>query len=211
MEKEVNIKVGKGEIFGNLYIPQGAKALIIFVHGSGSSRFSPRNKFVADFLSRKGFATLLFDLFSKDEEKIDDLTGEYRFDINFLVRRLEQVMKWVSKNSEIKNLKIGLFGSSTGAAAALVCASKGRKVFSVVSRGGRPDMAMDYLGNVKVPVLLIVGGEDKKVIELNKLAFDKLKSSRKIEIVPGATHLFEEPGKLEKVAELAANWFLKNL
>jgi dienelactone hydrolase len=208
-EKHVKIPSGEVELLGDLVIPDKAKAIIVFVHGSGSSRFSSRNRFVAQYLQKKGFATLLMDLLTKKEEEIDDITGELRFNILFLAERVKSAVDWVKKNTK---LKIALFGASTGAAAALICAAENQKlIYTVVSRGGRPDMAEENLPDIKSPTLLIVGGDDTEVIELNEFAFERLKCIKKIEIVPGATHLFEEPGKLEKVADIAANWFKKYL
>ena len=207
----IKIKVRDKELNGILTIPNDAKAIILFAHGSGSSRLSPRNQFVAEVLNKKGFATLLMDLLTEEEEIIDNQTGELRFDIEFLARRLVLTNDWLRENEETKNLKIGYFGSSTGAGAALIAASKIKDIFAVVSRGGRPDLAMDYLDKVSSPTLLIVGSDDKEVIEMNKEALGKLEIKKKLEIIPGATHLFEEEGALEKVADIAANWFLSCL
>jgi dienelactone hydrolase len=210
--KEVEIKAGKTIVRGNLEIPKGAKGIVIFAHGSGSGRFSTRNNYVADVLNKAGLATLLMDLLTEEEEAIDMQTGELRFNIEFLAERLLEVVEWVKSNAETKELNIGYFGSSTGAGAALIAAAKHPEdAKTVVSRGGRPDLAMEYLGKVKAPVLLIVGGDDTPVIEMNKEAMEQLKAENKLEIVPGATHLFEEEGTLEKVAELAAEWFVKYL
>ena len=198
-----SVKIGSLE--GILEVPEKAKGIVIFVHGSGSSRFSPRNKFVSEFLNKKGFATLLFDLLTQEEEQEDMISGELRFDISFLASRLEEVIAWTKKNH---NLPIALFGASTGAAAALMAAPH---VKCIVSRGGRPDLAMEALPNVNAPALLIVGGDDAPVIEMNEEALKKIRCEKKLEIVKGATHLFEEPGTLEKVAELAADWFKKHL
>lgn len=218
---EIRIQIQDVELNGILSIPGNARAVVLFAHGSGSSRFSPRNQFVAKVLNEAGFATLLMDLLTEEEEKIDDRTGELRFDIEFLAERLVLVTKWLGENNETKNLRVGYFGSSTGAGAALIAASKVEspirddsgepEIFSIVSRGGRPDLAMDYLDKVSAPTLLIVGGEDREVIGMNEEALEKLKCKKKLEIVPGATHLFEEKGALEKVADIAANWFLSCL
>lgn len=195
---------------GTLTVPQNVQSIVVFVHGSGSSRFSPRNQYVAKFLNSQGIATLLTDLLTPDEEAVDELTRQFRFDIPLLTRRLLGISEWVRKQPETKKLKIGYFGSSTGAAGALIAAAQeGDKVYAVVSRGGRPDLAAQVLNKVTAPTLLIVGGDDFGVIELNQQAFDLLNSKKKLEIVPGATHLFEEPGKLEEVAKLAAAWFKK--
>ena len=193
---------------GTLNRPDGARAMVIFAHGSGSSRFSPRNNRVAEAFNRRGIATLLFDLLLPEEE--DDRRNV--FDINLLARRLTQAVRWVIDEPDVGNLPIGLFGASTGAAAALVAASMlGDRIGAVVSRGGRPDLAGDALAHVKVPTLLIVGGADYGVIELNQWALERLEGEKTIEIVPGATHLFEEAGTLDCVIELAADWFESRL
>ncbi len=210
-ESLVKIPAGKIILEGNLNIPKNAKGIVLFAHGSGSSRFSPRNKYVADVLNKANIATLLIDLLTKEEEKIDDVTAHLRFDIDLLSERLIYATDWLKKNPDTTNLKIGYFGASTGAAAALVAAAKLQSVYAIVSRGGRPDLARDYLENVKAPTLLIVGGNDTIVIDLNKEAMKKLSIENKLEIVKGASHLFEEPGALEKVAKLAAYWFKKYL
>jgi len=193
---------------GTLNRPDGARAMVIFAHGSGSSRFSPRNIRVAEAFNRRGIATLLFDLLLPEEE--DDRRNV--FDINLLARRLTQAVRWAMDEPDVGDLPIGLFGASTGAAAALVAASElGDRVGAVVSRGGRPDLAGDALADVKVPTLLIVGGADFGVIELNQQALERLKGEKSIQIVPGATHLFEEAGALDRVIELAADWFESRL
>ena len=204
----VKIKVKNVELNGILTVPENAKTIVLFAHGSGSGRLSPRNQFVAKVLNERRFATLLMDLLTEEEEVIDDRTGELRFDIEFLAERLVWATKWLRENKGTKGLRVGYFGASTGAGAALIAASKDKDIFSIVSRGGRPDLAMDYLDKVSAPTLLIVGGEDDEVIRMNEEALEKLKSKRKLEIIPGATHLFEEDGALEKVADIAADWFL---
>ena len=210
--KEIEITADKVVLKGNLSIPKNAKAIILFAHGSGSSRFSPRNQYVAQVLYKAGLATLLMDLLTKEEELIDEQTGEIRFNIEFLADRLIGATKWLKKNSEAKKLAVGYFGSSTGAGAALIAAAKyPADIKTIVSRGGRPDLAMPYLKKVKASVLLIVGGNDIPVIRMNKEAMKQLSIEKKLEIVPGATHLFEEPGKLEEVAKLAAGWFTKHM
>jgi len=193
---------------GTLNRPDGARAMVIFAHGSGSSRFSPRNNRVAEAFNRRGIATLLFDLLLAAEE--DDRRNV--FDIDLLARRLTQAVRWAMDEPDVGNLPIGLFGASTGAAAALVAASVlGDRIGAVVSRGGRPDLAGDALARVKVPTLLIVGGADFGVIELNQSALERLEGEKSIQIVPGATHLFEEAGALDRVIELAADWFESRL
>jgi len=211
-EKEVTIPVGKAVINGNLTVPSGAKGIVLFAHGSGSSRFSPRNTHVAKEINEAGIATLLIDLLTEAEEEIDESTGEYRFNIDLLAQRLVHATEWVKKNPDTKSQAIGYFGASTGAAAALIAAAKlPEHVKAVVSRGGRPDLAGEHLPNVKAPTLLIVGGDDTEVLELNRQASQQMTAERKIVVVPGATHLFEEPGKLEEVARLAISWFSKYL
>ena len=211
-EKEITIPVGKAVINGNLTVPYGAKGIVLFAHGSGSSRFSTRNTHVAREINQAGIATLLIDLLTKEEEAVDEFTGEFRFNIDLLAQRLIHATEWVKKNPDTKSLAVGYFGASTGAAAALIAAAKlPEQVKAVVSRGGRPDLAGEHLPNVKAPTLLIVGGDDTEVLELNKQASQQMRSDRKIVVVPGATHLFEEPGKLEEVARLAISWFSKHL
>lgn len=206
------IPVGSVTLEGDLGIPVDATGLVLFAHGSGSSRYSPRNKLVAEALREGGLATLLIDLLTSEEEKIDLRTRHLRFDIGLLADRLIGATDWLQEYPGTQNLKIGYFGSSTGAAAALVAAAKRPDVIhAVVSRGGRPDLAESALVKVKAPTLLIVGGNDFQVIELNREALAKLHTEKKLEIVPGATHLFEEPGTLEKVAQLASQWFQRHL
>jgi putative phosphoribosyl transferase len=197
---------------GYLTVPEHAKGLVVFAHGSGSSRFSRRNRFVAEILNEAEIATLLFDLLTPEEEDIDLRTREFRFDIDLLTNRLIGVIDWVSQNATTAEFRIGLFGASTGAAAALgAAAARADKVAAVVSRGGRPDLALRHLSKVKAPTLLIVGGEDTVVIELNQQAAEHLPAEHRLEIIPGATHLFEETGKLEQVAKLTSDWFLRYL
>ena len=207
--EEVFIQAGRATLAGNLSIPDDAAALVLFVHGSGSSRHSPRNQFVARRLNRSGLGTLLFDLLTPQEELVDSRTAEHRFNIGLLAERLVHATNWAKQQQPARNLRIGYFGSSTGAAAALVAAAQlPDDVGAIVSRGGRPDLAGEFLPKVKAPTLLIVGGEDDVVIELNEKARAQMRGEVKIEIVPGATHLFEEPGTLERVADLASDWFL---
>ena len=210
--EKVKVQAGKVALQGDLVIPENATAIAVFVHGSGSSRFSPRNRAVAGILNEGGLATLLMDLLSMEEQRIDEFTGELRFDIPFLAQRVVGTVDWLSENERTQGLKIGLFGASTGAAAALVAAAERQDaVGAVVSRGGRPDLASDWLPRVKAPTLLIVGGADTAVIQMNREAAELLTAENRIEIVPGAGHLFEEPGALQKVAELARDWFVKHL
>jgi len=188
------------------------KGIVVFVHGSGSSRHSPRNKYVANVLQEAGFLTLLFDLLTAEEEAIDNKTAEFRFNIPLLTRRVIQTIEWLKKSNETKNLKMGLFGASTGAAAALAAAAeKPEDIQAVVSRGGRPDLAKEALPKVKAPTLLIVGENDPEVIKLNQMAKDQMVAETELVIIPGATHLFEEEGALEEVAKYAASWFTKYL
>jgi putative phosphoribosyl transferase len=195
-----------------LTIADGAIALVLFVHGSGSSRHSPRNQFVARTFNNAGLATLLFDLLTLEEEAIDLRTREHRFNIGLLAERLVHATKWAQQQEQTRDLRIGYFGSSTGGGAALVAAAEiPQDVGAVVSRGGRPDLAGEALPKVQTPTLLIVGGNDDIVIELNEQARDQLRCKVKLEIVPGATHLFEEPGALEKVAKLASDWFVNQI
>jgi dienelactone hydrolase len=197
---------------GLVCVPRGAQGIVVFAHGSGSSRLSPRNQEVASVLQRAGLATLLFDLLTADEHAHDALTAEYRFNIQLLARRLSGALDWLRTQPVLSGLSVGLFGASTGAAAALSAAGERPEgVRAVVSRGGRPDLAREALPLVKAPTLLIVGELDTEVIRLNRLAADHLVCEHEIVIVPGATHLFEEPGKLEEAARLASEWFLPRL
>ncbi len=214
MQEEYPVQIPDGKVMldGDLQPPSKTKALVVFAHGSGSSRFSPRNRYVAQVLRDSGLGTLLFDLLTPEEEVEDEQTAAFRFNIALLARRLIQATDWLTNNAETSDLKIGYFGASTGAAAALIAAAeRPQPVYAVVSRGGRPDLAKDSLPIVKAPTLLIVGGEDAVVIRLNRGAYTLLSAEKKLEIVPGATHLFEEPGTLEQVARLAADWFLTHL
>src|SRR6184192_4179857 len=205
---EVQIQAWQAILSGTLHLPTSARALVLFAHGSGSSRHSPRNQFVARTLNDAGLATLLFDLLTQKEEAIDMQTRELRFDIHLLAERLLHATKWAKRQEQTRDLGIGYFGSSTGGAAALVAAADNAlDAGAVVSRGGRPDLAGDALPKVQAPALLIVGGNDDIVIELNEMARDQMRCEVKLEIVPGATHLFEEPGALKQVAKLASDWF----
>ncbi|HSR24665.1 MAG TPA: dienelactone hydrolase family protein [Candidatus Eisenbacteria bacterium] len=209
----VSIPVGGAHLAGDLSIPAQAEGVVLFAHGSGSSRRSPRNRFVAGRLQDAGLATLLMDLLTPAEEVLDEESaGRLRFDIRFLARRLEAASSWLARGSGTAGLRLGYFGASTGAAAALVAAAEWTgEVGAIVSRGGRPDLAGRALGAVRAPTLLVVGGDDDAVIPLNRQALDRLRCEKRLEIVPGATHLFEEPGTLERVAELAAGWFSRHL
>jgi dienelactone hydrolase len=210
--EQVSIVTGDVPLAGTLDLPEPTQGLVVFAHGSGSSRHSPRNRYVAEVLQRAGLATLLFDLLTTEEEAIDRVTAELRFDILFLAKRLLQVTQWVKQQSELSPLRLGYFGASTGAAAALVAApQKPSDVRTVVSRGGCPDLAGEYLSRVQAPTLLIVGGNDFQVIEMNRQALKQLRSRNQLAIVPGATHLFEEKGALEQVAQLARDWLTLHL
>ncbi len=207
-ENLVHIAIKKGVLEGDLQIPPEAKGLVLFAHGSGSSRHSPRNRFVADLLQKGGVATLLIDLLTKEEGEADEFTGALRFDIDLLTDRLCLVTKWLQTSKETKHLPIGYFGASTGAAAALCAAAEVKKgIVAVVSRGGRPDLAHKALAQVEAPTLLIVGGYDAQVIGMNEEAYGLLSCDKQMVIIPRATHLFEEPGALEEVARLALEWF----
>ena len=211
-ERPVRVSAGPVELEGNLAVPEGAKGVVLFAHGSGSGRHSPRNRQVAGVLRGAGLATLLIDLLTEDEEAEDLRTGQFRFDIGLLADRLAGATDWLRENPHTRDLRIGYFGASTGAAAALVAAAELPEVVgAIVSRGGRPDLAGDALSRVRAPTLLIVGGNDAPVIDMNEEAMDRLRAEKRLEIVPGATHLFEEPGALDEVARLAADWFQRHL
>ena len=208
--QDVHIRSGDMQLEGDLSIPDGAQGVVLFAHGSGSSRHSPRNQFVARTIREAGVGTLLFDLLTKEEEAVDMHTAHLRFDIGLLATRLIDATYWIK--GELDYLNVGYFGSSTGGGAALVAAAElGETVGAVVSRGGRPDLAGDALPKVQSATLLIVGGLDYPVIEMNRAALARLRCEKELKIVPGATHLFEEPGTLEQVADLAANWFQTQL
>jgi putative phosphoribosyl transferase len=209
---EVHIPAGPVIVDGNLTMRQSTSGLVLFAHGSGSSRHSPRNQFVARMLNQAGLGTLLFDLLTPEEESVDLRTREHRFNIGLLAERLVHATKWAKQQQQTRDLRVGYFGSSTGGAAALVAAAElPDDVGAVVSRGGRPDLAGDALSKVKAPTLLIVGGEDHVVIELNEHARAQMRCEIKIDIVPGATHLFQEQGALEQVARLASDWFVNHI
>jgi dienelactone hydrolase len=208
----VSIPIGEIALEGDLNIPPRAIGVVVFAHGSGSSRFSSRNRFVASVLEQAGLATLLMDLLTRDEEVVDQLTAHLRFDIELLAERLVAATDWLTGQVDTSQLPIGYFGASTGAAAALVAAAERPEVVkAIVSRGGRPDLAGPALSRVRAPTLLIVGSRDELVIELNRAALKELRSEKRLEIVPGATHLFEEPGTLEEVGRLARDWFVRYL
>jgi putative phosphoribosyl transferase len=209
---ERSVRIPPMGLEGDLVIPERAFGVVLFAHGSGSSRHSSRNRYVAGVLQQGGLATLLMDLLTREEEQVDIRTAQLRFDIPLLARRLVEATDWLESEPETRNLNIGYFGASTGGGAALVAAAgRPSMVAAVVSRGGRPDLAGESLPLVKAPVLLIVGARDEAVIELNERAQAQLRSENLLEIVPGATHLFEEPGTLERVAELARAWFDRHL
>jgi putative phosphoribosyl transferase len=205
---EVGLELAGVSLGGTLTLPEPARGLVVFAHGSGSSRFSPRNRQVADVLHVAGIGTLLMDLLTEDEEQVDLRTRELRFDIGLLGERVVAAVDWAAQQAQ----PVGTFGASTGAAAALVAAAeRPGLVTAVVSRGGRPDLAGDALPRVRAPTLLIVGGDDPVVLDLNRQAMERLEAETRLEVVPGASHLFEEPGTLDRVAELARDWFVERL
>jgi pimeloyl-ACP methyl ester carboxylesterase len=210
--RPIRIEAAGAILNGDLSIPEHAKGIVMFVHGSGSSRFSSRNRAVADVLIQAELGTLLLDLLTESEERTDAVTAGFRFDIPLLAARTTGVIDWISASTSTSSLPLGLFGASTGAAAALIAtAQRPRLVRAVVSRGGRPDLSESALESVTAPTLLIVGGRDEPVIELNRQAFSRLSGEHELQIIPGATHLFEEPGALNDVARLATTWFLDHL
>jgi pimeloyl-ACP methyl ester carboxylesterase len=211
-EQLVRVPAGPATLEGNLTLPGEARAVVLFAHGSGSSRHSPRNRYVARLLNEAKLATLLIDLLTVNEELIDMRTAQLRFDIELLAERLVDATNWLAQFPDTRHLRIGYFGASTGAAAALVAAAvRPDAVGAIVSRGGRPDLAGAALPHVRAPTLLIVGGNDGQVIELNRTALAQMRSEKQLVIVPGATHLFEEPGALDEVARLARDWFHRHL
>ena len=211
-EEIVGVGAGTVTLEGNLSLPDGAQGVVLFAHGSGSSRHSPRNRYVAAVLQQAGLATLLVDLLTPEEEAVDLRTARLRFDIGLLAERLVGATEWLARQPETQNLRVGYFGASTGGGAALVAAAqRPHRVDAVVSRGGRPDLAGAALPHVRAPTLLLVGGRDYPVIEMNEAALEQLRTEKRLEIVPGATHLFEEPGALEEVARLARDWFVRHL
>lgn len=212
IRREVSIDIEGATLQGTLLVPKDARGLVIFAHGSGSGRHSPRNRYVAEVLGSQGIATLLFDLLTGREESVDQYSGEYRFNIPFLAKRLVAATRWIRNDAGTRGLKLGYFGASTGAGAALVAAAELPDLISaIVSRGGRPDLAGNALGLVCAPTLLIVGGDDIPVIGMNREALARLRcAEKKLVIIPGATHLFEEPGTLEEVAKVAGEWFTQH-
>jgi dienelactone hydrolase len=212
LSRQIRIPAGHAHLEGELKIPAGAAGVVLFAHGSGSSRHSPRNQFVARVIRESGNGTLLFDLLTREEESEDNITARLRFDIGLLARRLAQATRWVNTQPETRQLGVGYFGASTGGGAALVAAAElGKDIDAVVSRGGRPDLAGEALARVQSPTLLIVGEHDSAVIRLNEAALARLLCEKEMKIVPSATHLFEEPGALEEVARLASEWFRGHL
>ena len=206
--RSLSLPLSDAQLAADLQLPAGAAGVVVFVHGSGSSRFSPRNLQVADYFNGRGLATLLFDLLTEQEHRVDQVTREFRFDIPRLSRRLVEVIDWLGSDAELQPLRIGLFGASTGAAAALVAAARSTcPTGAVVSRGGRPDLAGDWLAQVTAPTLLLVGSRDHVVLELNRAAMARIPGEKRLDIIPGATHLFEERGTLEAVSAHAADWF----
>lgn len=210
-EREIEMDLGSASLSGTLSLPRNTERLVLFAHGSGSSRFSSRNRYVAGVIGEAGIGTVLFDLLTPEEERIDRFTAELRFDIALLTQRVIEATLWLQAQSDTKALALGYFGASTGAAAALAAAAQLQDVAAVVSRGGRPDLVLPVLHRVKAPTLLIVGGLDTAVVEFNRQAFVRLDCVKELRIVPGATHLFEEPGTLEEVARLASEWFQEYL
>jgi putative phosphoribosyl transferase len=211
---DVEIPAGDTVVLeGTLVVPSGAHGVVLFAHGSGSGRYSPRNRYVASFLQSRGLATLLMDLLTSEEEDAERWTHHLRFDIALLARRVVAATAWLTQDKQTRTLEIGVFGASTGAAAALVAAADAAndRIGAVVSRGGRPDLARAWLRHVHAPTLLVVGGDDEPVLGMNREAFGLLQCEKKLEIIPGATHLFEEPGALQSVAQLASGWFLGHI
>lgn len=210
-ERQVAVDLDGAQLSGDLVVPSGARGVVLFAHGSGSSRRSPRNRQVAEVLQGAGLATLLIDLLTQREEEVDVLTAEHRFDIPLLAGRLQAATTWLDDEPATSDLNVGYFGASTGAAAALVAAAHRPDVKAVVSRGGRPDLAAESLEDVEAPTLLIVGGRDEAVIGMNRSALQRLICEKRLQIIDGATHLFEEPGALEQVSDLACGWFLEHV
>ena len=211
-QPRLNIELPDVRLVGDLLLPDNAQGLVVFVHGSGSSRLSPRNQEVARYLGERGLATLLFDLLSEAEERIDRITCELRFDIPLLTRRLVGVLDWIAADPDLTPLPVGLFGASTGVAAAILAAvERPQRVQAVVSRGGRTDLAVPELAQLRAPILQIVGDRDLPTLRSNREVSRTLLCEQRLDVVPGATHLFEEPGTLQEVARLAAQWFAEHL
>jgi putative phosphoribosyl transferase len=209
--ESVKIPIDGQFVEGDLSVPVDPKGIVVFAHGNGSGRFSPRNQYVAKTLNQAGIGTLLIDLLTKAEEEVDDLTGQYRFDIALLATRLIAATNWLKQQENLKKYAVGFFGASTGAAAALIAAANFPfEVKAVVSRGGRPDLASEFLPKVRAPTLFLVGGNDQEVLELNRQAYEQVTVGKKLEVISGATHLFEEQGKLEEVAKLSVGWFSRH-
>jgi dienelactone hydrolase len=210
LDQAIRVPVADGAmVVGDLTLPASADRLVVFAHGSGSGRHSPRNRMVADAFAERGLGTLLMDLLTVDEERVDQRTHHLRFDIDLLATRLVAAANWLAEQPTMRGLSVGYFGASTGAAAALVAAARRPAgIGAVVSRGGRPDLAEAWLADVRAPTLLVVGALDVEVLELNRRAGERLRVEHDLEVVPGATHLFEEPGALERVGQLAGEWFL---
>ena len=211
-EREIHVPLGSVTLEGNLGVPENARGVVLFAHGSGSGRHSRRNRYVAEELRLARLGTLLIDLLTPEEEEIDSRTRHLTFDIGLLTERLAGITDWLKRDPNTRNLRVGYFGASTGAGAALVAAAeRHEEVGAIVSRGGRPDLAGDALARVRAPTLLIVGENDVPVIGMNREAMEQMRVEKKLEIVSGATHLFEEPGALDEVAQLAADWFIHHL
>jgi dienelactone hydrolase len=208
---EVEIPTDKGPTYGNLAIPDGSTGIVLFAHGSGSGRHSPRNNFVAQVLRDAGLATFMMDLLTENEERVDMRTREFRFDIDLLAKRLRLATDWLNEHDEASGLQTGYFGSSTGAAAAIKAAAGRDDIHAIVSRGGRVDLGEEALPEFTAPILMIVGGNDRQVLQMNRDAMTQMNAPTELEIVEGAGHLFEGPGELEEVADLAAEWFTKHL
>ena len=210
--REVRIATGDARLAGDLCLPRDATGIVLFAHGSGSGRHSARNRRVAQQLQQAGIATLLFDLLTAEEEQRDLHTREHRFDIPLLTRRMQDATQWVQQQADLRGVPVGYFGASTGSAAALIAAARlGTRISAIVSRGGRPDLAGPAaLAEVKAPTLLIVGGADRAVVGLNEAAYGRLRCARELVVVPGATHLFEEPGALDRVSQAASQWFSRH-
>ncbi len=210
-ERSIRVVAGDDILYGDLTIPENPHGLILFAHGNGSSRHSPRNRSIAQYLNKGGFATLLFDLLTPSEESTDEMTGEFRFDIELLTRRLVGATDWVAKNRKTQHMPKAYFGASTGAAAAMVSSVIRGDIKAIVSRGGRPDLAGVFLPQVTAPTLLVAGGHDTMIVEINRKSLDDIHAVKELAVVPGAGRLFEEPGGIKEVARLSVDWFLRYL